>query len=127
MKVYKFGFLVLAFFLIASCNKEVEVSPANLVGDWTHYHELDNYFDGMRFMQNGEFFYTERYGYEKKVHVVNPNGEKYFYTTEDRKVSIFRKYEANNTDTLLRAFEIKTLTKGRLIEKQDDYMWKRED
>lgn len=114
--------LVLIF---SSCNKEIEVTPANIYGKWSHYYESDNYFLGMHFHENGDFQYLERFAYEKEFKERSGGEGKLTYKLEDKTVSLYRLKEGEREPTFIRSFKIKYLTQARLTE-DDNFVWRRE-
>ncbi|MGZ5245348.1 MAG: hypothetical protein ACXWD4_15610 [Bacteroidia bacterium] len=122
MLKYRFIFFFGLILLFASCSKEIEVTPANIYGTWSHQYQSDNYFQGMRFHENGDFQYLERFNYEKFRESDIGEGA-LTYILEDKTVTIFRNIPGEPEPTVVRSFKIKSLTKGTLTE-EDGFVWR---
>ena len=114
MKFTKLLFLAGIIFFCASCDKEQDVTPQNIYGIWAHYYDLEEYYDGMRFDEDGNFEYMERYSYEKDFKIKDKVGKDLSYTLVDKTVSIYN--NDNGNKTLVRSFVIQKLTKAYLTE-----------
>jgi hypothetical protein len=119
-------FLGLLMLVFTSCNKEVEVTPANIYGTWSHYYQADNYFQGMRFHENGDFQFLERFGYDKDFSIQDSGEGTLTFKLEDKTVTIYRHKEGDPEPSVVRTFKIKSLTKARLTE-EDGFLWRRDD
>ncbi len=124
------NYILILFFgliMLASCNKEVDVEPANLKGTWAYYYADNNYFEAMRFHDDGKFQYMEKYGYEK-VYKDRNEGEDFTfsYLLEDKTITIRRHNPSQTEPVIVRTFRIKKLTRARLAE-EDGFQWRKED
>jgi hypothetical protein len=126
MLKYSFVFFLGLMFLFASCNKEVEVTPANIYGTWNHYYQADNYFQGMRFHENGDFQYLQKFGYDKEYTETNTDEGTFTFTLENKTVTIYRKEPGVQDLKQVWQFKIESLTEARLTE-EGGYVWRRDN